>query len=288
MNRVLRDPRFIIGVFVAALLSFIALFGRGLCPNDPLAVDFYSILLLPGGNFPLGTDNLGRCIFSRLLAGAGVTLASALFVETFIFTFGLALGLLTGYFEGPADAAGLLLTDTMLAFPSIILALVVAGFLGPGLENLLIAMCCVHWVGHARVARSLTRRTREKTFVISSRAAGSGHIKIIFRHILPHILPQLLVYSTLNISSVLISLSSMSFLGLGVRPPQPEWSAMLNEARSYMNTNPLALVASIVCILLAIMGFQLIGEALRDGLEVRASHLGLEKRARVKANAVRT
>lgn len=287
MKKMACDSRFVIGIIVAALLCFLALFGRALCPNNPLIVDFYNTLLSPGGDFPLGTDNLGRCIFSRLLAGTGVTLGSALIVETVILTLGLTIGVTAGYFGGAADTAGLILTDTMLAFPSIILALVVAGFLGPGLRNLMIAMCAVHWVGHARIARSLTRVVKEKTFIAASRAVGSSHIKIIFRRILPHILPQMLVYSTLDISSVLISISSMSFIGLGVQPPQPEWGMMLNEARAYINTNPSALIAAIVCILLAVMGFQLVGEALRDALDVRASHLGLEKRsyARREANA---
>ena len=265
MRRALRDPRFIVGAAIAALLCSPALFGRALCPNDPLEVNFQNVLLPPGGDFPLGADDLGRCVFSRLLAGAGATLGSAMAVEAFILVLGLTIGVVTGYFGGALDAVGLVLTDAMLAFPSVILALVVAGFMGSGLRNLLIAMCCVHWVGHARVARSLARRTREKTFVLASRAAGSGHFKIITRRVLPHILPQMLVYS---------------FIGLGVRPPQAEWGATLSEARAYMNTSPLALAAAVVCILLAVTSFQLIGESLRDALEVRASHLGLAKAER--------
>ncbi|MDR1299734.1 MAG: ABC transporter permease subunit [Oscillospiraceae bacterium] len=278
MAKAFRNRLFVTGIAATALLCMMALFGRALCPNDPLAVDFQSTLAPMGGRFPLGTDNLGRCVLSRLLTGARATLGSALAVEAFIFMLGLLVGVISGYFGGVADGAATVAIDTLLAFPSMILALVIAGLLGPGLKNLIIAMCCVHWVGHARVARNLARSVRSRTFVLASRAAGSGHMKIIFRRVLPHILPQMIMYSALNISSVIIGISSMSFIGLGVRPPEPEWGAILYEARAYMDTNPTMMVTAMVCILLAVAGFQCIGESLRDILSVRAGKLGTEKR----------
>jgi peptide/nickel transport system permease protein len=152
--------------------------------------------------------------------------------------------------------------------------------LGAGLFNLILAMCAVYWVGHARMARSLTRSARGQTFVLAAKASGSGSLSIILRKILPHILPQMIVYSALNASSVIISISSLSFIGLGVCPPAPEWGASLNEARAYMGTNPQMLITAIVCVLLAVAGFQLMAEGLRDALSVRLPHIGIFRRRR--------
>jgi ABC-type dipeptide/oligopeptide/nickel transport system permease subunit len=280
VRKALRNPLFATGFIISLLLSAVALFGGVFAPNDPLSVDFNNTLAPPDGTFPLGTDNLGRCVLSRLLCGAGATLGSALIVESFTLTFGLLIGLIAGYFGKAADGVALIVIDTLLAFPSIILALVIAGMLGAGLFNLILAMCAVYWVGHARMARSLTRSVRGQTFVLAAKASGSGNFGIIFRKILPHILPQMIVYSALNASSVIIGISSLSFIGLGVRPPTPEWGASLNEARAYMGSNPQMLIATIVCVLLAVAGFQLISEGLRDVLSVRLPHIRIFRKGR--------
>jgi peptide/nickel transport system permease protein len=275
MKKLNANPLFIAGVSLAFLLCLIALFGDAAAPNDPNATDILNTLAPPGGDYPLGTDNLGRCVLSRLLAGAGVTLRTALLTELIIFTVGLTAGVLAGYFGGAADACILMVIDTLLAFPSVILALVIAGMLGPGLRNLMAAMCAVYWVEHARIARSLARSLRERTFVLAARGCGSGHAKVLARHILPHMMPQMLVYSTLNVSSILIGISSLSFIGLGVRPPQAEWGALLSEARAYMDTRPVMAIAAILCVLLSVASFQLMGDALADAMEVRKNLLGV-------------
>ncbi|MDR0435103.1 MAG: ABC transporter permease [Gracilibacteraceae bacterium] len=280
MKKAFANPLFTAGFIISFLLSAVALFGGILAPNDPLAVDFRNTLAPPGGAFPLGTDDLGRCVLSRLLCGAGATLGATLTVEIFTLTFGLFAGLIAGYFGKAADGVILIVLDVLLAFPSIILALVIAGVLGPGLFNLILALCAVWWVGHARMARSLARSARGRTFVLAAKACGSGSFSIITRKILPHILPQMIVYSALDASAVIAGISSLSFIGLGVRPPAPEWGASLNDARAYMETNPQMLIAAIVCLLLAVAGFQLMGEGLRDVLAVRLPHIGIRKRRR--------
>jgi peptide/nickel transport system permease protein len=264
---------FVVGASLAILLCSVALFGRALAPNDPIATDVLHILAPPSDAYPLGTDELGRCIASRLLAGAGATLGSALLVEAVILVLGVAVGTLAGWCGGGVDTVCVTVIDTLLAFPSIILAIVIAGTLGAGLHNLILAMCAVYWVEHARIARSLTRGLRERGYIAAAYLSGGGAVKIIVRHILPHLLPQMLIRSTLNVSSILIGISSLSFLGLGVRPPRPEWGASLSEARAYINTNPRALILPIVCILVATAAFQLLGEALRDAMNPRKSHL---------------
>jgi peptide/nickel transport system permease protein len=267
------NPLFAAGAFLALFFAVLSLAGQWFVPHDPLKTDIWNILAPPGGGYPLGTDNLGRCIFSRLVAGARLTLGSALIVEVLILAIGILAGTAAGYFGGIADEALVIVVDILLAFPGIILALVVAGLLGAGLTNLVIAFVSVYWVEPARVARNITRSVREKDFILSARAAGSGSYKIIRLHILPHVLPNMLIYGTLNISSIIIGISSMSFIGLGVKPPAPEWGALLSEGRAYMRENPLMILSAVGCIMLAAACFQFLGEALRDALNPRKNHL---------------
>lgn len=274
MKNALRSPLLVTGLVLAALLLFLALFGRLLAPNDPLATDVSNILAQPSWALPLGTDDLGRCVLSRLLAAAPVTLGSALLVEVVIFAVGLTLGTLAGYFGKGADTAVTAVVDVLLAFPSIILALVVAGLLGAGLQNLMLAMCAVYWVEHARVARSMARSLRERPFVKASVAAGSKPLYIITRRVLPHMMPGMLVYAALNLASVLLSISALSFIGLGAQPPTPEWGMMVSEARAYMNTNPAMLVGCIAFLFASVACFSLLGEGGRDAMSKRPSQLG--------------
>jgi peptide/nickel transport system permease protein len=251
----------------------LSLAGRCLVPHDPLKTDIWNILAPPGRDYPLGTDNLGRCVFSRLIAGSRITLGTALITEFLILTIGICAGMGAGYFGGPVDEVLLIIIDILLAFPSIILALVIAGLLGAGLGSLVIAFVSVYWAESARVARNMTRSLREKEFILSARAAGSGSFKIIRRHIAPHIFPNMLIHGTLNISSIIIGISSLSFIGLGVKPPAPEWGALLSEGRAYMRENPLMTLSAAGCIMLSAACFQFLGEALRDALNPRKSHL---------------
>jgi peptide/nickel transport system permease protein len=271
----LRSPLFIAGAALALFFLLTALFGVFIMPHDPLKTDLGRILIPPCGAYPLGTDNLGRCVLSRLIAGCRTTLGAALITEAAIFGIGLCLGTAAGYFGGLFDRALLVVIDTLLAFPSLILALVIAGLLGQGLGNLIFAMIAVYWVEYARLARSMTRSVREKTFVMAALASGGSSGGIILRHILPHIFPGMLVYAALGMSHIIIGISSLSFIGLGVRPPFPEWGAIITEARDYMSVSPLPLAAAAGCIICSVACFQFLGEALRDFLNPRQSQIGL-------------
>jgi peptide/nickel transport system permease protein len=273
MGKLLGNPLFVAGSLLAVFFVMLSLAGRWLIPHDPLKTDIWNVLAPPGGDYPLGTDDLGRCIFSRLIAGSRLTLGTALAVEALILAIGSPAGMAAGYFGGIVDEILLTVIDVLLAFPSIILALVIAGLLGAGLSNLVIAFVSVYWVESARIARNISRSVREKDFILSARASGSGAFKIIRLHILPHVFPNMLIYGTLNISSIIIAVSSMSFIGLGVKPPAPEWGALLSEGRAYMRENPLMILSAIGCIMLSAACFQLLGEALRDALNPRKSHL---------------
>jgi peptide/nickel transport system permease protein len=273
MGELLGNPLFVTGSFLALFFVVLSLTGPWFIPHDPLKTDIWNVLAPPGGDYPLGTDNLGRCIFSRLITGTRLTLGTAFIVEAFILTIGILTGMVTGYFGGIVDEILLTVIDILLAFPGIILALVIAGLLGAGLTNLVIAFVSVYWVESARVARNISRSVREKDFILSARASGSGALKIIRLHILPHVFPNMLIHGTLNISSIIIGVSSLSFIGLGVKPPAPEWGALLSEGRAYMRENPLMIVSAVGCIMLSAACFQLLGEALRDALNPRKSHL---------------
>jgi peptide/nickel transport system permease protein len=273
MENLLGNPLFVTGSFLALFFVMLSLTGQWFIPHDPLKTDIWNVLAPPGGGYPLGTDNLGRCIFSRLVAGTRLTLGMALIVEALILVIGILAGMAAGYFGGIVDGILLTVIDILLAFPSIILALVIAGLLGAGLTNLVIAFVSVYWVEPARMARNISRSVREKDFILSARASGSGALKIIRLHVLPHIFPNMLIYGTLNISSIIIGISSMSFIGLGVKPPAPEWGALLSEGRAYMRENPLTILSAVGCIMLSAACFQLLGEALRDALNPRKNHL---------------
>ena len=269
-----RCPLFIAGLALALFFLLAALLGGFIVPQDPLKTDLGRILIPPDGAYLLGTDNLGRCVLSRLIAGCRTTLGAALVTEAAIFGIGLCLGTAAGYFGGIFDRVLLVLIAPLLAFPSLILALVIAGLLGQGLGNLIFAMIAVYWVEYARLARSMTRSIREKTFVMAALASGVSSGGIILRHILPHIFPGMLVYATAGMSHIIIGISSLSFIGLGVRPPTPEWGALITEARGYMSVSPLPLAAAAGCIICSVACFQFVGEALRDFLNPRQSHLG--------------
>ncbi|MDR1655285.1 MAG: ABC transporter permease [Treponema sp.] len=272
VKKLLSNPLFVAGSLLALFFAALSVCGGWFTPNDPLKTDIWNVLAPPGRAYPLGTDTVGRCIFSRLVAGARITMGAAITAELLILTTGILAGLAAGYFGGIVDAVLLTLIDILLAFPGIILALVIAGLLGAGLSNVILAFAAVYWVEPARIARSLSRSVREKEFILSARAAGSGAFKIIRLHILPHVLPDMIIYGALNMSSIIIGISSMSFIGLGVKPPAPEWGALLSEGRSYMRENPWMILAAICCIMLSAACFQFLGEALRDVLNPRKSH----------------
>ncbi|GMO32967.1 MAG: dipeptide/oligopeptide/nickel ABC transporter permease/ATP-binding protein [Termitinemataceae bacterium] len=269
-HKLLHEKLFIFGSIIAIIFLAIAILSPLISPHDPYKTDITKSLRSPSFEHPLGNDEQGRCILSRLIYGTRTTITTALSIEVFILVLGSIAGIAAGYFGGIIDVIVLTLIDVLLSFPSFILALVIAGILGFGISALMIAMIAVYWVEPARIARSLCRTLREKDFILGERALGASDLRIIFYHIAPNLMPSMLVYGALNMSSVIISVSSMSFLGLGVRPPVPEWGNMLTTGRF---ENPLMIIAVIVCIIAVSAAFQMIGESARDGASPRLNHL---------------
>ncbi len=262
--RFLRDPMSLAGLGVILLVFVLTMAAPLLSPHDPLPVSLAERLQPAGNDYPLGTDPLGRCLLSRLLFGGRMTLQYSLSVLLIIILIGVPAGLAAGYLGGIVDSILMRMADIVLAFPNLILALVVTGVLGPGLINILIALALVSWVQYARVVRGMVLSLKEKEFILAARASGTAPGGIIWHHLLPNVLPPVAVMATLNLGSLVLSISTLSFLGLGAQPPLPEWGAMINEARNYIVTQPQLMLYPGTAIAVTVLGFNLLGDGLRD------------------------
>ncbi len=265
--RFLRDPMSLAGLAIIILVLFLTMASPLLAPHDPLPVSLPERLQPAGDDYPLGTDPLGRCLLSRLLYGGRMTLQYSLSVLAIILLIGIPVGLAAGYLGGFTDSVLMRVADIVLAFPNLVLALVVTGILGPGLINIMIALALVSWVQYARVVRGMVLSLKEKEFVLAARAAGTSPSGIIWHHLLPNVLPPVAVMATLNLGSLVLSISTLSFLGLGAQPPLPEWGAMINEARNYIVSKPHLMLYPGTAIALTVLGFNLLGDGLRDVLD---------------------
>ena len=238
-----------------------AIFAGALAPHDPLQVDVTNRLQPASVEYPLGTDSLGRCVFSRIIHGARNSLLSAAVVLVVTVSVGATIGLVAGFFGGRCDYLVQRLLEGVMAFPGLILALAIAGVLGPGLENAVLALCLVHWVGYARIVRNMTLSLRERTYVQASRIAGASPFDLLRRHILPEVAPAVAVIATLDYGRIIISIAGLSFLGLGAQPPAPEWGAMLSEGKAYMQVAPQLILWPGLMIAGVVLALQLLSES---------------------------
>lgn len=268
--RALRSDRTaMLGLTILLLLAVAVVFGPALAPHDPAITEPALRFSSPSADHPLGTDHIGRDVLSRLLYGARLSLGSAVVAALAVGVLGLGLGMAAGYFRGAVDAVVSRAVDILLAFPTLLLALVVVGALGAGLRNILVAVVVAWWASYARVVRGVTFSEREKPYVESARALGASGWRIIRRHVLPNIVAPIVVLTTLDMGAILLAVSALSFLGLGVEAGTPEWGAMLAEARTYMRRAPQLMFYPGAAIFLAVLGFNLLGDGLRDVLDPR-------------------
>lgn len=258
-----------LGVFLVAVLFLCALFAPWLAPFDPVEPHVHQKLLPPGGAFLLGTDSLGMDVFSRLLYGARVSLWVGFVSVGISVGIGVTLGLLAGYFRGWVDECIMRFVDVMLCFPSFFLILAVVAFLDASLLNIMVIIGLTSWMGVARLVRAETLSLRERDFIAASRLAGAGTPRILFMHILPNALAPVLVSATLGVAGAILVESSLSFLGLGVQPPDPSWGNMLMEGKSSLEVAWWMSLFPGLAILLTVLGYNLIGENLRDMLDPR-------------------
>ncbi|HYZ16234.1 MAG TPA: ABC transporter permease [Candidatus Acidoferrum sp.] len=257
------------GAAIVALIALLALSAPLVAPSDPLAQHIASGAQAPSASHPFGTDKLGRDVFARIVYGARISIRIGFVAVGLAMTAGTFIGLIAGYAGGRVDSALMGVTDLMLAFPSIILAIGITTILGPSITNLMIAVGIVCVPQYARLARSSVLAVKEHEYIEAARAIGARAPAILARHVLPNILAPLLVQATLGIATAELEAAGLSYLGLGARPPAPEWGAMLNDARDYWLSAPWALIFPGVSITALVLGFNLLGDGLRDALDVR-------------------
>lgn len=275
LQRLARDPLALIGSAILLLLLLLALGAPIVARHDPLAVNPMNKLQVSSVEYLMGTDNLGRSIWARVVWGARLTLGSATLAMLIILTAGTAVGTLSGLAGGWVDDIVMRVVDILLAFPSLILALAIAGMLGPSLPNVLIGLAAVGWASYARVVRGMVLSVREEEYVLAARACGASSWQLARRHILPNVISPVVVLASLDMGGLLLSVSALSFLGLGAQAPQPEWGRMLNDARPFIQTSPHTMIFPGLAIFVSVMAFNLLGDGLRDVLD---PHLARQRR----------
>lgn len=264
-----RHGMFALGLGIVLIMSALALLAPLLAPYDPFSLNLDAILLPPSPEHLLGTDALGRDVFSRMLYGARVSLWVGFVAVGISLSIGVALGLVAGYFGGIIDELVMRGVDVMLCFPSFFLILAVIAFLEPSLANIMIVIGLTSWMGVARLVRAETLSLRTRDFVAASRLAGASSARLLLVHILPNALAPVLVSATLGVAGAILVESSLSFLGLGVQPPNPSWGNMLMEGKDVLEIAPWLSLYPGLAILVTVLGYNLLGESLRDILDPR-------------------
>ncbi|WP_374939904.1 nickel ABC transporter permease subunit NikC [Planococcus sp. CP5-4] len=255
------------GILVVFFL--VSILAPWIAPNDPIQVNLALKLMPPSLEYPLGTDQLGRCNLSRLLYGARVSLGFATLIFVASLGIGLVVGTLSGYRGGWIDALLMRFCDGVMAFPNLVLVLGIVGLLGPGLWQVVVALMMVQWVYYARMIRGMVVSMKEQNFITAARISGSSNWKIIRRHLVPNVLPPIMVMGTLEMGWAIMDISALSFLGLGIQPPTPEWGAMIHEGTSFMRSNPELMLYPGLMILFVVISFNVIGESLSEQFGVK-------------------
>ncbi|MFN2455252.1 MAG: nickel transporter permease [Pyrinomonadaceae bacterium] len=264
-----RDRAALAGLIIVVALVTLALAAPVIAPHDPAAQHPAQRLASTNFTFPLGTDNLGRCLLSRLLYGARVSLATAGAASLLVLLIGVSLGAVACYAGGWVDMVIMRVVDLLLAFPLLVLALALTGFIGVGMGSVLIGIVSVWWASYARIVRGLVLSLRERPFIEAARSAGARPARIIIRHVIPNVISPIIVLATLEMGGLILAISGLSFLGLGAQPPTSEWGAMLNDGRPFLRSAPQLMIYPGLMISLTVLGFNLLGDGLRDALDPR-------------------
>lgn len=264
-----KDRLAVLGTVILLLLAFISVLAPCIVNYDPVELNLAERLVFPSAKHLMGTDSVGRDMLSRIIYGTRVSMMIAVAVIIIEVFFGILVGTAAGYLGRAVDEILMRLVDILLAFPSQILALVIVGFLGSSILNLIIALCSVGWVKYARVVRSSILSIKKEMFVESARAIGCSSLRIATRHILPNIISPVVVLATLNMGTIIISIAGLSFLGLGVQPPTPEWGIMLSEGKPFMESAPHLMIFPGLMIMVTVLAFNFLGDGLRDVLDIK-------------------
>ena len=262
LNR--KNTTLLVGGFMVLVFVIVAVFAPVIELHDPTLMISANQFIAPCFEYPFGTDNLGRCIFSRVVEGSRISLVTATFVVLFGAVLGSVIGLIAGFTGGALDGFLMRTTDVFLAFPTIVFALAVSTLLGTGEINLIIALMCIHWTRYARLVRGEIVLLRNEEFIESARAIGNSSTQIAFRYLIPSVASKVIVMMSLDLGSVILFCSSLSFLGLGAQPPSPDWGAMISDGRDYLRFAPWMSFFPGLAIAVCAIGFNLLGDGIRD------------------------
>ena len=266
-----RNPLAAIGVVLVVVFVLCAIFAPWLAPQDPVRIDLPNRLDPPSARHLCGTDELGRDILSRLIWGARISMFVGSSVVAGSLLLGLIVGSLAGYYGGRIDRfVNIVLMNAFLSFPGILIAIAFVAFRGPGIFNLVLALSLGGWVGYARLVRGQVLAVREREFVEAARALGASDLRIILHHILPNIIQPVIVQAAIGMAGAVLAEATMSFLGLGVPPPTASWGSMLNDGRSHLFDAPHLVLFPAAAVMIAVLSFNFIGDALRDYLDPRS------------------
>lgn len=270
LDRVKDQPLAAIGLVLLVVFVICALFAPWLAPQDPAALDLQGRLLGPSAAHWFGTDELGRDILARTLYGARISLVVAVSVVGISLAIGLVAGCLAGFYGGWLDTViNVYVMNAFLALPGILLAIAFVAFMGPGLWNVILALAISGWVGYARLVRGQVMAVKEREFVEAARALGASDLRILSRHVLPNMIQPLIVQAAIGMATAVMAEATLSFLGLGVPPPAASWGAMLNDARSHLFDSPHMVFFPAMAVMLCVLSFNFIGDALRDYMDPR-------------------
>ena len=269
-KKFLSNRGFVLFSILAIVIILIAIFAPVLSGGiDPTAGDLRDAIMAPDAAHICGTDKMGRDIYSRVLYGARISLVSTFILVALVFVIGTALGVVSGYFGGWVDAVIMRLADMMIAFPGLVLAIAVAGMLGASMRNAIIAIAIVTWPKYARMARSLVLKIRHTDYVYAAIVTGSSTWRMLWKYMLPNTITTLVITAATDIGGMMMELSALSFLGFGAQPPTPEWGAMLNEGRDFMQSAPWMMIYPGFAIFITVVVFNMLGDNLRDILDPR-------------------
>lgn len=266
LSSIIRQRKTKIGLAIAIIFILIAIFAPLIAPNDPTLVDVTVKLQNPSLKYPFGTDQLGRCVFSRIVFGSRYSLFYSFTVLAITLIIGLPIGMISGYVGGKWDTAIMRIIDIFLAMPSFIIVLAIAGSFGTSGKNLILAMSISYWANYARVSRALTLKIKGESYFQALKAGGLSHTRIIFKHVLRNIMPSIIALATVEIGTIILAIAGFSFIGLGVKPPTPEWGIMLSESRPFIQTFPQLMMYPGLTIMLIVFGVNILGEGVQDGL----------------------
>jgi peptide/nickel transport system permease protein len=271
VRKLFRRRLVLAGAAILVVVTLLALFAPWVTPYDPMAMKISDRMQSPRVAHWFGTDELGRDIFSRVIYGARISMLVGGSVVAGSLLLGLVLGSIAGYYGGLADKFfNVIVMNAFLSFPGILLAIAFVAFLGPGIFNLILALCIGGWVGYARLVRAQVLAVKEKEFVEAARALGASDWRIVTRHVLPNIIQPVIVQAAIGMAGAVLAEATMSFLGLGVPPPTASWGSMLNDGRAHLFDAPHLVLFPALAVMLAVLSFNFIGDALRDYMDPRS------------------